>query len=105
MPKTILITGANGSLGTVVVKKFLAEKYKVIAVDYADNHLTFASGNPLFSFHAVNLSDEKQSEAFVQQLTTGNNRIEGGLFLAGGFAMGDLESTDSEALKKMFSLN
>ena len=44
--KSIIITGANGSLGTATVKKFLDEGYKVIAVDSADNHLGFAKNNP-----------------------------------------------------------
>lgn len=105
MPKNIIITGANGNLGTAVVKKFLAEKYRVIAIDHAANHLSFASGNDLFSWQAVDLSNESQSEAFVQKAIGENKKIDGGLFLAGGFAMGGVKETNGEALKKMFSLN
>ena len=43
MPKTILITGANGNLGAATVKKFLDEGYKVIAVDHSGTHLGFAA--------------------------------------------------------------
>jgi NAD(P)-dependent dehydrogenase (short-subunit alcohol dehydrogenase family) len=105
MPKTIVITGANGNLGTAVVKKFLAEKYKVIAIDHAANHLSFANDNDLFSWQAVDLANESQSEAFVQKAIADHKKIDGGLFLAGGFAMGGIEETNGEALKKMFSLN
>jgi nucleoside-diphosphate-sugar epimerase len=47
--KSIIITGANGNLGSAVVKKFLDEKYKVIAVDSADNQLGFAKAILIFS--------------------------------------------------------
>ena len=57
--KNILITGANGSLGTATVKKFLDEGYKVIAVDSEHNHLAFAKNNSNFEVHTINLSDEK----------------------------------------------
>jgi len=105
MTKTILITGANGNLGTAVVKKFLTEKYKVIAIDHAANHLSFANGNDLFSWQAVDLANESQSDSFIQKTIADHKKIDGGLFLAGGFAMGGIKETNGEALKKMFSLN
>ena len=42
MPSTILITGANGNLGSTVVKKFLDAGFRVIAIDANDDHLQFA---------------------------------------------------------------
>lgn len=105
MPKTILVTGANGNLGTAVVKKFLAGDYKVIAVDHSGSHLGFASDHPQFELHAVNLDKEAESDAFIKEAISLYKTIDGALLLAGGFAMGDIASTDGEALKKMFSLN
>jgi FlaA1/EpsC-like NDP-sugar epimerase len=44
--KTIIITGANGNLGTATVKKFLDEGiYRVIAVDHSGTHLGFADAH------------------------------------------------------------
>jgi len=105
MAKTILITGANGSLGTAVVKKFLEEDYKVIGVDHSGSHLGFASNHPQFELHAVNLADETASDTFAKEAISLYKQIDGALLLAGGFAMGDIAATDGEALKKMFSLN
>ena len=104
MPGTFIITGANGNLGTAVVKKFLDEGYKVIAVDSSASHLSFASSNPAFSLHSVDLTNEKATVEFVNNFT-GNQKIDGALLLAGGFAMGGLEDTDSAALQKMYALN
>jgi NAD(P)-dependent dehydrogenase (short-subunit alcohol dehydrogenase family) len=105
MPKTFIITGANGNLGTAVVKKFLADKHTVIAVDHSGSHLNFAEGNPQFKHHAVDLTNEAITEKFVKETVNQYGTIEGGIFLAGGFAMGDIASTDSAALQSMFSLN
>ena len=103
--KTILITGANGNLGTATVKKFLDEGYKVIGVDNGDAHLGFALSNPDFEFITVNLSDENETMGFVSNAITKHGKIDGALLLVGGFAMGNVGATAGADLQKMFSLN
>lgn len=103
--KTIIITGANGNLGTATVQKFLGEGYKVIAVDASNNHLDFAKENNNFFFHTVNLSNEDETAAFVNKAVSDHKKIDGALMLVGGFAMGDVASTKAEDIKKQFSLN
>jgi NAD(P)-dependent dehydrogenase (short-subunit alcohol dehydrogenase family) len=103
--KTIIITGANGNLGTATVKKFLDEGYKVIGVDSGNAHLEFATGSPAFEFITVNLSDENETMAFVKSAVTKHGKIDGALLLVGGFAMGSVEATGGAELQKMFTLN
>ncbi|WP_414635427.1 NAD-dependent epimerase/dehydratase family protein, partial [Agriterribacter sp.] len=43
--KTIIITGANGNLGAVTVKKFLEKDYRVIAIARSGSELGFAKDN------------------------------------------------------------
>ncbi|MHA4810412.1 SDR family NAD(P)-dependent oxidoreductase [Flavitalea flava] len=105
MSKLIIITGANGNLGSATVKKFLDQGYKVIAVDHSGEHLEFARTNPDFELKQVDLSDEKATEAFVQEVIGRYGKVDGALLLVGGFAMGDIAATDGAALKKMYSLN
>lgn len=105
MSKTIIITGANGNLGSATVKKFLDEGYKVIAVDHLGTHLEFAKSNPDFELRQVDLTDEKATDVFVQEVIDLHGKIDGALLLVGGFAMGDIAATDGAALKKMYSLN
>jgi NAD(P)-dependent dehydrogenase (short-subunit alcohol dehydrogenase family) len=105
MPKTIIITGANGNLGAATVKKFLDEGYKVVAVDHADDHLVFAAGRPGFEWQRVDLANEGASSTFVKDLVAVRGQIDGALLLVGGFAMGDITATDGEAMRKMYSLN
>ena len=103
--KTILITGANGNLGTAVVKKFLDGGHKVVAVDAADNHLAFAKNNQQFEFHKVNLASEAEAASFAQETINKHGSVEGALLLVGGFAMGKIEDTTAEDINKMHSLN
>jgi len=105
MPKTIIITGANGNLGTVTVKKFLAEGYRVIAVDHSGSHLDFAKGNPDFELRPVNLVNEPDVNSFVLEVISKYKSVEGALMLAGGFSAGNLQSTSGEDLKNLYSLN
>lgn len=105
MSKTVVITGANGNLGTAVVKKFLESSYKVIAVDSSSTNLQFAQSNPNFQLVQANLMDEKSTSEFAKDIIEKNKRIDGALLLVGGFSMGDITSTDAEGLKKMYSLN
>ena len=103
--KNIIITGANGNLGSAVVKKFLDEKYKVIAVDHAKDHLGFAEGNSNFVFKTVDLANEDAASAFVQEVISANKKIDGALLLVGGFAMGGIDKTTGADLDKMITLN
>jgi NAD(P)-dependent dehydrogenase (short-subunit alcohol dehydrogenase family) len=103
--KTIIITGANGNLGTAVVKKFVDEGYRVIAVDNSDEHLAFAKGNSNFEFKVVDLSKEDAASAFVHEVIAANKKIDGALLLVGGFAMGGIDKTSGADIDKMISLN
>ena len=105
MDKTILITGANGNLGAAAVKKFLDEGYKVVAVDHSGTHLGFAASHDNFELRSVDLTDEEAVVSFMEEVVELYGRIDGALLLAGGFAMGGIDTTNGEALKKMYSLN
>jgi len=103
--KTVLITGANGNLGVATVKKFLDSGYKVIAIDGKNNHLSFAENNSNFEFRSVDLTNEKDTDDFVQSVISKYGRVDGGLMLVGGFAMGDIANTPGADIQKQFALN
>ena len=105
MPKTILITGANGNLGAATVKQFLDKDYKVIAVDHSGTHLGFAAKNDNFELKAVDAADETAVTAFVEEAIEMYGRIDGAMLLVGGFAMGDIDATDAKALRNMMAVN
>ncbi|HLY70562.1 MAG TPA: SDR family NAD(P)-dependent oxidoreductase [Puia sp.] len=103
--KTVIITGANGNLGTATVKKFLDQGYSVIAVDAKDDHLEFAKGNKFFERHAVDLTNERETEDFVKSAADNHGKIDAALMLVGGFAMGNVSATPGKDIQKQFSLN
>lgn len=103
--KTVIITGANGNLGTVTVKKFLENNYRVIAVARSGSELGFAKDNKHFELHHINLADENAAVAFAQEAIGLYGSIEGALLLAGGFATGKMEDSTGNDLKKMFASN
>ena len=103
--KKIIITGANGNLGSATVKKFLDEGYAVLAIDGKQDHLEFAAGNPNFEFHSVNLTNENETTEFVHAAIAKHKKIDGALLLVGGFAMGNIKATSGADIQKQFSLN
>lgn len=103
--KKILITGANGNLGAAAVKKFLDSGYRVIAVARSGSELGFAVGKSNFELHQVDLSDENAAGLFIKEAINLYGTIDCGAFLAGGFAMGNIDNTSGSELKKMISLN
>lgn len=105
MSKTIIVTGAGGQLGPVVIKKLLEENHKVIAVVRNRDKSEIKFNNLGVELHAVNLSGEAETEAFAKKAIETYGKIDGALLLAGGFAMGDISTTDSAALHAMLSLN
>lgn len=105
MPETVIITGANGNLGTSVTNVFLNKGYKVIATVINEEAMKSITPHPQLHVEVVDLTDEEKTEMFIQKITKDHGRIDGGLLLVGGFAMGDITTTKSEDIKKQFSLN
>ncbi len=104
MAKTYIISGASGNLGTAVVKQFLANGDRVIAVSSRGGSGEFA-GNPLFSSDAVDLTDEKKVTEWVESKLVSGGRIDGALLLAGSYTGGGLKDTGGEDLRKMYAVN
>ena len=105
MPRHIIITGANGNLGSAAVKKFLDLGDHVIAVANSGSNLGFAEGRSNFELHAADLSDEQSSGSFFDEIISLKEQIDCGLLLAGGFDVGTIETTDTSTIRKMFAKN
>jgi NAD(P)-dependent dehydrogenase (short-subunit alcohol dehydrogenase family) len=103
--KTVIITGANGNLGTAVTSKFLDSGYRVVATVVNGA----ARGNlPLhdhLQVEVVNLTDESAASTFIQMIIDKYKQIDAALMLVGGFTMGDISATSGAELKQQFSLN
>lgn len=103
--KTVIITGANGHLGVVTVKKFLEEGYRVIAVARSGSELGFAKDHENFELHQLDLGDESASVLFAQEVINLYGTVEAAVFLAGGFAMDNCTDASVDSLHKMIRAN
>jgi NAD(P)-dependent dehydrogenase (short-subunit alcohol dehydrogenase family) len=103
--KTIIITGANGNLGTAVTKEFLGKNYQVIATVSREDAARDFIPHPNLEIRVVNLTDEKETASFVENMIRKYAMIDAALLLVGGFAMGGIESTTGDDLHKQIALN
>lgn len=103
--KTVIITGANGNLGSAVTNTFLSKGYKVVAtVINEDAKKDFAHSENL-QVEVVNLTNETETESFVRSAIEKYKTIDAALLLVGGFAMGNIYQTKSDDIKKQITLN
>lgn len=103
MPESIIITGANGNLGSAVCRKLYDEGYHIDAALGPGNQLE-DHGERLHQ-EPVDLMKADKAGEFVEGAIRRRGRVSAGILLVGGFAMGRLKDTDPEQLDKMISLN
>ncbi|MFI5153853.1 MAG: SDR family NAD(P)-dependent oxidoreductase [Chitinophagales bacterium] len=103
--KTVLVTGANGNLGSAVTKTFLDKDYLVVATVVEEAMVKDLADHEHLQVNVVNLANEKDSENFVHTVISRYGKVEGALLLVGGFAMGSIKETSGADLKKQFELN
>jgi NAD(P)-dependent dehydrogenase (short-subunit alcohol dehydrogenase family) len=103
--KTVIITGANGNLGTAVTNSFLSRNYKVIATVRKEEDLKELPQHENLQVEVLDLTNEEKTETFVHKIIDQHKSIDGALLLVGGFAMGDIAATKSGDIKKQVSLN
>ncbi|HEX3768125.1 MAG TPA: SDR family NAD(P)-dependent oxidoreductase [Puia sp.] len=103
--KTVIITGANGNLGTAVTREFIDKGYHVIATIGNEVSKTDFVTHPNLEVSVVNLTDEKQTTDFIEKMIHKYAVIDAALLLVGGFAMGSIENTTGDDLHKQIALN
>lgn len=104
MKKNVLITGASGNLGSVVVEKFLADGYQVIATTTPGKGLGYEVNGSIATYEA-DLTDERSVNEIIKKIVSEHKTLDAAILTVGGFAMGDIQSTDGAAIQKMISLN
>jgi len=106
MAKKIIVTGANGGLGTFVTQKLLDKGYEVHGTlipggpDPEEVKSTFKNKDHLF-LKAVDALNAVETAEYVKQ--TGD--VYGAVLTVGGFQMKSFLNTTDEDLDKMISLN
>lgn len=104
MKKTIIITGAGGNLGQAVAKKFLDESYTVIGTVH-NKSTSSESSTRSFEEVTIDLLNEESCQKFVQDVIEEQGKIDVAVLTAGGFALGNVESTSTKEIYKQYQLN
>ncbi len=103
MEKMILITGAAGNLGKVLVQYFLDAGATVIGTILPHENINEFKEKPNFSYYTLDVTHEAAVQGFVKELN--KQTIDAAVLTVGGFAMGSLAETTEADLDKMISLN
>jgi NAD(P)-dependent dehydrogenase (short-subunit alcohol dehydrogenase family) len=102
--KIVLVTGANGGLGTHVTRAFLDAGARVIGTSRKIQQSDFASPN--FTAIAAEISSREAAAKLVGQVVTQFEKIDVLAHTVGGFAGGQsVAETDDATFRQMFDLN
>ena len=104
MKKTAIITGVAGNLGKAVTKKFIDGGYQVVGTIL---NKSVATNFQKSSFEEVTLDllNAENCQKFVDGVVKKQGRINVAVLTAGGFTMGNIDSTTAGDIYKQYQLN
>ncbi|HUQ66568.1 MAG TPA: SDR family NAD(P)-dependent oxidoreductase [Flavitalea sp.] len=103
--KNVIITGANGNLGSAVVKEFLNKGYKVIATVAEEKMKATMIRHDNLEVITVNLMNEEESENSIKKVIKENGQIDAALLLVGGFTAGSIFKATTGDIYAQIALN
>ena len=101
--KVIVVTGALGALGKVVVETALARGARVAGVDHATSQVP-ATGNRI-EIGGVDLSEAAAAKTAIDAVAAHFGRIDALVNIAGGFAFETVVDGDPKTWQRMYALN
>lgn len=101
MQKSAIISGAGGALGCAITTRFVEDGYHVSGLYHSNPPQSTDS----LSTYSVNLLDEKETETLIESVFTERKEVSTLISTVGGFVLGNIESTDSAALRQQIDLN
>lgn len=102
--KIIVVTGASGALGKIVVQAALARGARVAEIDHAPQAAAKAEPDR-FQVGGVDLSNAVQAGAALAQAAAHFNGIDALLNIAGAFTFGTVADSDNMSWETMHRLN
>jgi 3-oxoacyl-[acyl-carrier protein] reductase len=101
--KVIVVTGASGALGKVVVTSALARGVRVAGLDHAASQAA-ATPNRI-ELGGVDLTDAAQARKAIDAAASHFGKLDALINIAGGFAFEKVADGDSKTWQRMFALN
>jgi NAD(P)-dependent dehydrogenase (short-subunit alcohol dehydrogenase family) len=101
--KIVVVTGASGALGKVVVASALARGAKVAAIDHAAS--TIKATAERIEFGDVDLTDATEAEKAIDAAASHFGKLDALINIAGGFAFETAADGDPKTWQRMYALN
>jgi NAD(P)-dependent dehydrogenase (short-subunit alcohol dehydrogenase family) len=107
LPRTVIVTGAAGNLGRAVAEAFSKRGAQLVLVarDRAELVKTYGSENAQQLFAVVDLLDQVRVDGMAAMALERFGRIDILCNLAGGFRMGDVQTTSDADWDFLFDVN
>ena len=103
--KTAIVTGASGNLGQAVVKKFLAQGFRVVGTIVPNDPVAIDIQDEKFEKVIADLMNEESSQKFVETVIEKYGSIDAAILTVGGFAIGKVGETKTVDISKQIKLN
>jgi NAD(P)-dependent dehydrogenase (short-subunit alcohol dehydrogenase family) len=101
--KVVVVTGAQGALGRVVVKAALARGARVAGVDHAASGAADTADR--MELGAVDLSDPAQASQAIEAAVARFGRLDALLNIAGAFSFETIAGGDSSTWQRLYAIN
>jgi 3-oxoacyl-[acyl-carrier protein] reductase len=101
--KIVVVTGASGALGKVVVACALAKGAKVAAIDHAASAVRPTAER--IEFGGVDLTDATQARTAIDAAAAHFGRLDALINIAGGFAFETAIEGDPKTWQRLYALN
>ena len=101
--KIIVVTGASGALGKVVVASALAKGAKVAGIDHAASSI--AATTDRVELGGVDLTDEAGARKAIDAAASHFGKLDALINIAGGFAFETTVDGDPKTWQRMYALN
>ncbi|MBK6265761.1 SDR family NAD(P)-dependent oxidoreductase [Marivirga sp. S37H4] len=99
----ILVSGANGNLGTAVVDTLLNSGKQIFGL-YANEDQLRKDKRPIQK-ESIDLTKPDKAKDVVEKMYSKMGAIQGAVLTVGGFAMGKLQETSSDEIHSQIKLN
>ena len=99
----IVVTGALGALGRVVVEMALSRGARVACIDHAPSQIPSTADRA--EFGGVDLSDEAQAKKAIEAAARHFGKLDALVNIAGGFAFETVGDGDVKTWQRMYALN
>jgi len=101
--KIVIVTGASGALGKVVVASALARGAKIAAIDYAASAAKTTAER--IELGGVDLTDATEAKQAIDAAAAHFGRLDALVNIAGGFAFGTAIEGDPRTWQRLYALN